>query len=97
MISFLYNWFGWVPIAGTIFKGMYITKLVGQIKAKANGWTPGDGIQADRDDLDEIIASDANDFVDELIEEMDIGLLGTLVKKAVIDSVVSIFRRAIIG
>lgn len=98
MIKFLYNIFFWVPILGGILKALYIAQLVKNIKARAASWTPSDDLQNDRENLDAEIEAEAEKFVDTSLEELSVdGVIGLLVKKAVLKTVISSMRRGIVG
>ena len=99
MVSFLYNWFSWVPILGDVFKGMYVTSLVGKIKSQANGWTPPEGLQENRENLDDALSQEADNFVDEFLSQMevDLGLLTGIVKSQSVKAVVKIMRSVVVG
>ena len=98
MIKFLYSILFWVPVLGGILRGLYVAQLVTSIKAKANNWTPPDGLANDRENLDDEIKAEAEKFMDLTLDEMSIdSVLGLIVKRAALNSVVAAFRRAIVG
>ena len=99
MSRFLYNWFSWIPILGSIFKGMYVSTLIGEVKLKANNWKPPEGLEEDVEDLDSLLKDEAEKVTDNVLEEagIDLGWLASAVKKGSTDAVVQIMRKALVG
>ena len=81
MIRFLYNYFRWVPVLGSVIKGLYITKLVGQITASANTWKPSPEMgNKGAHELEQVIEIETNRVVDEALEPLELGSIASIVK-----------------
>ena len=98
MVKFLYSWFSWVPIVGGIFKGLYVASLVKKLKDAASNRPLPESIRNKTGaELDEALADEANSLMTEVLEPLDLGLVADLVRRAAVDSVVSILRKSVVS
>ena len=98
MVKFLYTWFSWVPWVGGIFKGMYVASLVKKLKdAASNRPLPENIRNKTGAELDEALADEANDLMTEVLEPLDLGLIADIVRRAAVDSVVSLLRKSVVS
>ena len=99
MIRFLYIFFSWVPIIGTIIKAAYIASLVAKLKARARDWTPSNPKLASEtgENLDEVLTDEANQMIDGVLEPLNLGLLATVVREGAVNAVISIMRKRLVG
>lgn len=98
MLRFLYTWFGWLPVVGGVFKGLYIGSLVSRLVAHAQGWVPQDPSIRNQTgaELDEALAEEANSLVDEFVDPLDLGVIASVVKSMAIEKVVSVMRKSVL-
>lgn len=99
MIRFLYIFFSWVPIIGSIIKAAYIASLVAKLKAMARNWTPSKPDQGSEtgEDLDEVLTDEANQMIDGVLEPLNLGLVATIVRESAVNAVISIMRKRLVG
>lgn len=99
MIRFLYIFFSWVPIIGTVIKAAYIASLVARLKARARDWTPSNPKLASEtgENLDKVLTDESNQMIDGVLEPLNLGLVATVVRGSAVNAVISIMRKRLVG